>query len=76
MKVNSIGSNQTEITLSNGTIVLVSYSTPVACFIPGEGYYRTEQKWSVTTSKHINAWIKDVDSPVLLRPQSFFDELV
>ena len=47
----------TEIGTSRATI-LVSYNTPVAAFILGRGYVRTSQYYSVTTSKHINQWLK------------------
>lgn len=73
MKVKSIGSNQTEVHKTDGTIVLFSYETPVACYIPGQGFFRTEQKFSVTTSKHINKWVS-VNTPT--KPQAFFDALI
>jgi hypothetical protein len=56
-KVKSIGSNQTEVHKDDGTVVLVSYETPVACFISGEGYYKTSEHYSKTTSRHINQWL-------------------
>lgn len=56
MKVRNIGSNQTEINKDNGVSVLVSYQTPVAAFVPGRGYIQTNEHYSRTTSKHINAW--------------------
>lgn len=76
MKVQQIASNMTEITTGDKTI-LVSYSTPVACHITGEGYYSTDQKWSSTTSRHISKWLHlhgahECDK----RPQSFFDKLI
>jgi len=37
--------------------ILYSYSTPVAAFVPGRGYLRTDRFYSVTTSRHINMWI-------------------
>lgn len=56
MVVRQIGSNQIEIEKKNGTF-LVSYSTVVAARLPGFGCVRTEEFWSVTTSKHINRWL-------------------
>ena len=53
MKVKSIGSNQTQVS-GNGCRVLYSYETPVALEAPSGKYYKTDHKWSVTTSKHIN----------------------
>lgn len=57
MKLKQIGSNQTSISLADGKEVFFSYETPVAAFIPGEGYVRTATHYSRTTSKHINAWL-------------------
>ncbi len=59
MKLTRINkSSATEVVLQNGNTVLFSYSTPVACHIPGMGYYRTTKAWSRTTSKHITQWVK------------------
>ena len=71
MTLNVIGSNQTELNIANG-VVLFSYNTPVAARIDGT-YYVTEQKYSRTTSKHINAWVGLAQTTV--KPQSFFDNL-
>jgi len=81
MKLKPINSNMTELHLNNGTIVLFSYETPVAARVNTEGdvvysgkILRTNKKWSVTTSKHINKWlsvtkphtyVQDVDQSVL-----------
>ena len=58
MNVKHLGPNKTEVGTSKAT-VLFSYDTPVAAFILGRGYVRTDKFWSVTTSKHINQWLKD-----------------
>lgn len=73
MKLNPIGSNRTVLSLDNGTEVFFSYKTPVAAFVPGKGYVRTDRKWSVTTSKHINAWL---NGPAETVPQAYLDSLV
>jgi hypothetical protein len=78
LKVKNIGSNKTEVH-TDKAIVLVSYETPVACFLIGTGPCKTEDFWSVTTSKHINQWFAEhgIDSKnVSVKPQSFFDELL
>jgi hypothetical protein len=54
MNLTPVGSNQTEITRKDGVIVLYSYSTPVAAFVPGKGALCTTQKYSKTTSRHVN----------------------
>lgn len=56
MNLRNIGSHQNVLELNDGTIVLFSYNTPVAAFIPGRGYVKTHTHYSKTTSKHINAW--------------------
>lgn len=56
MKIRPAGSNMTEVEI-DGVTVLVSYSTPVAAFVPGQGVLRTEKWFSRTTSKHITKWI-------------------
>lgn len=71
MKLKTIAANQTELTMGD-TVILFSYSTPVACRTPA-GNYRTAQRHSVTTSKHISQWGgKNWET----RPQEWFDSLV
>ena len=74
MKLSQIGSNQTEITTARGNRVLYSYETPVAAWTE-QGAFRTSTKYSVTTSKHINAYLggKDVGKEV---DQAWLDGLV
>jgi hypothetical protein len=50
------------IDLSDGRQVCQSYGVTVAAFIPGRGYVRTDARYSVTTSRHMNAFAgKDAD---------------
>ena len=63
MKLISHGTNCNEIVFNNGTSVLFSYQTPVAVSIGFPvvpvtfvGVHKTSEKYSSTTSKHINAW--------------------
>ena len=56
MQLTPIASNMTEVETSDAR-VLFSYSTPVAAYIYGEGFVRTEKWYSVTTSRHINKWL-------------------
>ena len=77
MKVQPIGSNQTEVTLANGTEILFSYSVPVAAIVPGKGWIRSAFKHSATTTKHVNAWLrKNCGGDVLIVPQWDLDQLV
>ena len=73
MRLKKVGANQTEIEMGKWTI-LFSYDTPVAAFYPGKGHFKTEENHSVTTTKHINQFVKDARQ-VEKRPQSFFDRL-
>jgi hypothetical protein len=74
MKIEQVGSNMTELILGNGTVILFSYKTPVACWKDGT-FYRTETYYSKTTTKHINKWL-----PQGVKAQTagkeFFDILV
>jgi len=57
LKLKPIASNMTEIETEKATI-LFSYETPVAaCMNDGSGFVRTDKRWSVTTSRHINKWL-------------------
>ena len=77
MKVQSIGSNQSEVELADGTWVLFSYGQPVAALVPGKGWIRTAFKHSATTSKHTNAWLrKNCGGDVATVPQWDLDQLV
>lgn len=56
MRLRKLGPNETEVEIGEYT-VFFSYNTPVAYHKAGEGYFRTSQFYSVTTSRHINAWL-------------------
>ena len=76
MRLTPIGTNQTEIETADARIFF-SYKTPVAAYIFGEGFVRSENFFSVTTSRHINKWI-GVDSKTDQTkqvPQSVLDNL-
>lgn len=88
MKVKNIGSNMTELEFEDGTLVLVSYETPVAARVfefasenNGCALFRTSKKWSATTPRHINKWLRDTFSDERAKragemPQEFFDNLL
>ena len=73
MKLNPVGSNMNEVVV-DGKSILFSYKTPVAGW-DDQGAFRTDEFFSVTTSKHINKYLggKDVGRKV---PQSFIEGLV
>lgn len=76
LKLKSLGANRTEVTLDDGTVVLFSYSTPVAAHIPGRGYVRTVERHSRTTQVHLSQWLPGLGRSTPTEPQSFFDALV
>ena len=73
MQLRTIGSNMNEIVVE-GKYILFSYKTPVAGW-DESGAFRTEDFFSVTTSKHINKYLggKDVGRKV---SQKFIEDLV
>ena len=71
MNLKSIAKNQTIIISNNGNELFFSYNTCVAAKIDGI-YYRTEKKWSSTSSRHINQYIGKGGQT---RPQSFFNNI-
>ena len=75
MNLTPIAANQTELNLNNGTQVFFSYKTPVAAYCPSKGYIRTAKYWSVTTSRHINKWLKGI-TEVTEVSQEYLTELV
>jgi len=73
VKTRKIGSNQTELQV--GTVsVLFSYNTPVAG-VDDQGLFRTDRKYSTTTSKHITQYLGGKDNGRVV-PQSYIDNLV
>ena len=76
MRIKPIASNMTELSLNDGTLVLFSYQTPVASF-DRHGVSITNKKWSNTTTRHINKWLKLSGLSVYTsKDQSYFDNLV
>ena len=73
MRLRQIGSNQTELIFNDGTQVLFSYETPVAVSTIN-GMFVTEQKYSNTTTKHINKWCAGINRTTV--PQDNIDTLV
>jgi|TARA_B100000287_G_C20316807_1_gene656140 hypothetical protein len=75
MQLTPIATNQTEISFKNGVQVFFSYGTPVAAYCPSRGYIKTENKWSTTTSRHINKWLEGI-TEITKVPQKELYELV
>ena len=73
MQLTPIASNMTEVETSEARIFF-SYRTPVAAYVFGEGFVRTEKWWSVTTSRHINKWLDGGTAKEVA--QTYLDNLV
>jgi len=72
-KIEILKANCTLLYTDNYTI-LYSYNTPVACLdVKNKTYYRTNEYYSVTTSKHINQWLNG--KVAITASQDFFDNL-
>ena len=69
MKLNPVGSNMNEVEIG-GKSILFSYKTPVAGY-DDLGAFRSEDYFSVTTSKHINKFCGP--NPTLV-PQDLLDD--
>ena len=71
MIITRIGKQNAYIMHGDGYRVLQSYQTIVALQAPSGKYYKTDRKWSVTTSKHINRFCGI--NPTLV-PQDLLDD--
>lgn len=56
-----IGSNIYESKLPNGSVLFWSYNTVVAANLANEGYVRTEEHYSKTTTRQLNKWLAGLD---------------
>lgn len=74
MHIQSLAANQTVVTLPSGCQVFFSYETPVAAIFDGVSY-KTERKYSTTTTKHVNAWLGNGGKNAIVKPQEYFDLL-
>ena len=73
MQLTPIASNMTEVETSKAR-VLFSYRTPVAAYVFGRGYVKTEKWYSVTTTRHIN---KLLDGGTAIEvSQTYLDKLI
>jgi hypothetical protein len=59
VELKVLGANQTEVIVGSNRLFF-SYNTLVAMLYKNGDYYRAEpstvEKWSQTTSKHVNKW--------------------
>ena len=65
MKIKSIAANMTLVIFRNSAEIMFSYETPVAGHDRFGVAFRTTEKYSVTTSKHINKYLRDSHSHII-----------
>ena len=77
MKIKLLGANQTEVQLSDHyeTQIFFSYEQAV-CVRTADGCFVTTEKYSRTTSKHINKWVSGLSNIIKMVPQSEIDNIV
>jgi hypothetical protein len=75
-QIKKIGQQSTaEHRYENGAVILFSYRTSVAAYVPALGYMETTTKYSRTTSKHISQWRARHGYPHVVQvPQEDIDE--
>jgi len=73
MKLKPIASNLTELQI-NGMSIAFSYSTPVAGW-DDDGAFKTDKKFSPTTSKHIKKYLGNAFDNARVVPQSLIEGL-
>ena len=77
MKLKLIGANQTEVQLSDHYETQIFFSYEQAVCVRTYFYcYVTTEKYSRTTSKHINKWVANLSNIIKMVPQSEIDKLV
>ena len=76
LRLKQIGSNKTELTYrteaGEDITILFSYETPVAGY-DEHGAFRTDEKFSRTTTKHINGYVPHTARVV---PQAYIEGMV
>jgi len=73
LHLTQLAPNMTEVRYGEN-YVLFSYQTPVAYSDKAGQVFKTNKKWSATTSKHLTKWIGN--RPFTLVDQLFIDNLV
>jgi len=73
MKIKQIASNMTVLDMGFAQ-VFFSYETPVAACLTDGTLVRTDERYSVTTTKHINKWLNGCEA--LIVPQDRIDCLL
>ena len=75
MKLVTEGTNRTTLVLKDGTQIFFSYETPVAGFHPVIGWFKTNERFSTTTLKHIGQFLNGA-ADVAVVEQDWITKLV
>lgn len=59
-----MSNNATRVELADGRVVGLSYGVPVAVFVPGRGWLKTDARYSSTTTRHMNAFVGSTSTEV------------
>jgi hypothetical protein len=73
MRLIKLGNNESELDLGFCQ-VFFSYQTPVAARLTGGALVKTSEKYSSTTTKHINKWLDGCQA--LERDQDFLNDIL
>ena len=78
MKLVNFGHSQNILIDKEQNEFFFSYETCVAGYTPGEGYWRTTEYYSRTTTKHINRYLDGVnpDKLTMVSPEDIQTALV
>lgn len=67
--------NTVTVDFSDGRRACFSYGVLVAVFVPGRGYLKTDKRYSVTSSRHMNSFcdgrgveVSDLELRALVSP--------
>lgn len=73
LRIKQIGGKAATEVSDGRVTVLFSYATPVAAHVAGRGFLKTEERHSVTTSRHVNAFLGEARYRAEVMPQAWFD---
>jgi hypothetical protein len=69
MNIKPLGTNVTLLVTNHGYEILYSYETPVAGYSPLLGWFRTTQRYSNTTTRHINKYLEKQQDVINVSPE-------
>ena len=86
MHIKRISPNETEVVVNERLVdrekharFFFSYDTIVAAKV-GTKYYKTEEKFSQSTSRHLNKWLETegdhASAEAQIKPQTWFEKLL